>query len=150
MIKAMSTSYAKQTRVHLGTDSKVGGKTLKSYIEIDFMTCLVFGALISPTDPVAVLGILKKAKVPKNLEVKIVGESLFNDGIGVVVFLTFLGIAKQGTSEFEFQETILLLVEEIGGGIAIGLGLGYIVYRMLKSIDHYETEVLVKINKLGK
>ncbi|MCL4111768.1 UNVERIFIED_CONTAM: hypothetical protein GTU68_010766 [Idotea baltica] len=114
-------------------------------IEIDLLTCLVFGALISPTDPVAVLGILKKAKVPKNLEIKIVGESLFNDGIGVVIFLTFLGLAKQGIEGFEIKETGLVLLEEIGGGIGLGLFLGYLVYRMLKTIDHYETEVLITL-----
>jgi CPA1 family monovalent cation:H+ antiporter len=112
---------------------------------IDFIYCLLFGALISPTDPIAVLGILKKAGVPKKLETKIVGESLFNDGIGVVVFLTIFGIAASGGEDIHGSEILLLLVEEILGGIGLGLLLGWITYRLLKTIDDYAVEVMITL-----
>jgi monovalent cation:H+ antiporter, CPA1 family len=114
-------------------------------IEISFLHCLLFGALISPTDPIAVLGILKKAGVPKSLETKIIGESLFNDGIGVVIFITIFQLAQAGAGEFETSEVALLFLEEVGGGITLGLGLGYIAYHMMKSIDDYEVEVIITL-----
>lgn len=113
--------------------------------EIDYIYCLLFGALISPTDPIAVLGIMKDAKVPKKLEIKIVGESLFNDGIGVVVFLTLFNIASKGIANVEAGEIALLFAEEVIGGIALGLGLGFLAYRLMKSIDNYETEVMITL-----
>jgi CPA1 family monovalent cation:H+ antiporter len=114
-------------------------------ISIPFLHCLLFGALISPTDPIAVLGILKKAGVPKSLETKIVGESLFNDGIGVVVFITIFQLAQAGAGHFETSEVALLFLEEVGGGIALGLGLGYVAFRMMRSIDDYEVEVIITL-----
>ncbi|MEZ5041986.1 MAG: sodium:proton antiporter [Saprospiraceae bacterium] len=110
-----------------------------------FIHCLLFGALISPTDPIAVLGILKKAGVPKKLEIKIVGESLFNDGIGVVVFLTIFQLAQAGSGEIHLGEVAFVFLEEVGGGILLGLGLGWIAYRLMRSIDHYEVEVLISL-----
>ena len=112
---------------------------------IEFIYCLLFGALISPTDPIAVLGILKKANVPKKLETKIVGESLFNDGVGVVVFLTIFQIASFGTSNIEAFDVMLLFVKEVFGGIVLGLLLGWITYRLLKSIDDYHIEVIITL-----
>lgn len=114
-------------------------------INVQFIHCLLFGALISPTDPIAVLGILKKAKVPKKLETKIVGESLFNDGIGVVVFLVIFKIAEKGTGNIHASEIAMLFVEEVGGGIVLGLIVGYVTYRMLKSIDNYPVEVMITL-----
>ena len=114
-------------------------------LPLDFIYCLLFGALISPTDPIAVLGILKKAGVPKALETKIVGESLFNDGIGVVVFLTIFQLAQAGVGDIHFGEVALVFVEEVGGGIALGLGLGWIAYRLMKTIDNYEVEVMITL-----
>jgi CPA1 family monovalent cation:H+ antiporter len=113
--------------------------------DIPFLHCLIFGALISPTDPVAVLGIMKKANVPKNLEIKVVGESLFNDGIGVVVFVTLLGVASLGDAEMNFSHVGHLFLEEVGGGILLGVGLGYICFRAMRSIDHYQTEVMLSL-----
>ncbi|MFT5847123.1 MAG: CPA1 family monovalent cation:H+ antiporter [Psychroserpens sp.] len=112
---------------------------------INFIYCLLFGALISPTDPIAVLGILKKAGAPKKLEAKIVGESLFNDGVGVVVFLTIFAIAAKPDAAIEFSEIAKLFGQEVLGGIALGLILGYITYKLLKSIDNYEVEVIITI-----
>lgn len=112
--------------------------------EIQYIYCLLFGALISPTDPIAVLGILKKAGVPKKLETKIVGESLFNDGVGVVIFLTIFQIAKGG-SDIDPMDVITLFGQEVIGGILLGLVLGWITYRLMKSIDDYDIEVIITL-----
>ena len=114
-------------------------------LDVAFIYCLLFGALISPTDPIAVLGILKKAGAPKKLEAKIVGESLFNDGVGVVVFLTIFAIAAKPDAAIEFSEIAKLFGQEVLGGIGLGLILGYITYKLLKSIDDYEVEVIITI-----
>jgi len=114
-------------------------------LNIEFIHCLLFGALISPTDPIAVLGILKKVGVPKILETKIVGESLFNDGIGVVVFLTIFAIAQTGIDQVTVGEIGMLLLEEVVGGTILGLILGFIAYYLMKSIDDYSVEVLITI-----
>ena len=100
-------------------------------MQVGFIYCLLFGALISPTDPIAVLGILKKANVPKKLETKIVGESLFNDGVGVVVFLTIFQIASFGSENIAATDILLLFGKEVIGGIALGLILGWITYLSL-------------------
>ena len=113
--------------------------------QIDYIYCLLFGALISPTDPIAVLGILKDANAPKKLETKIVGESLFNDGVGVVIFLVIFKIAQQGVGAIEASEVGLLFFEEVVGGIALGLLAGWLVFQLMKVIDHYETEVMITL-----
>lgn len=112
-------------------------------INIDFIYCLLFGALISPTDPIAVLGILKTSGAPKSLETKIAGESLFNDGVGVVIFLALLGIATSG--EVSTGEVVLLFAEEAIGGVLFGLVIGWIAYRMLATVDKYQVEVLLTL-----
>jgi CPA1 family monovalent cation:H+ antiporter len=106
--------------------------------------CLLFGALISPTDPIAVLGILKTAGAPKSLETKITGESLFNDGIGVVVFVVLLELATGG-HELSLPHIAVLFAEEAVGGILFGLVLGGIAYWMLSRIDNYSVEVLITL-----
>jgi CPA1 family monovalent cation:H+ antiporter len=113
-------------------------------LQVDFIYCLLFGALISPTDPIAVLGILKQAGAPKKLETKIVGESLFNDGVGVVIFLTIFAIAKDGGA-VSLTYIAEMFVVEVLGGIALGLMLGWITYRLMKSIDDYDVEVIITI-----
>lgn len=113
-------------------------------IGLSLMHCLLFGALISPTDPIAVLGILKKAGVPESLETKICGESLFNDGVAVVVFLVLLHITAGG-QEVTVGSVIGLFAKETIGGMVFGLVAGMIAYLMLKSIDNYHVEVLITL-----
>lgn len=113
-------------------------------LQVKFVYCLLFGALISPTDPIAVLGILKKAGAPKKLEIKIVGESLFNDGVGVVVFLTIFGLAS-GSSDFSLSSVLELFVVEVFGGLLLGFVLGWLTYYFLKKIDDYNIEVIITL-----
>jgi CPA1 family monovalent cation:H+ antiporter len=114
-------------------------------MNIQYVYCLLFGALISPTDPIAVLGILKKAGAPKKLETKIVGESLFNDGVGVVVFLTIYQFASPGEGHTGVVDIMKLFGLEVIGGIALGLALGWITYRLMRSIDDYDIEVIITL-----
>ncbi len=115
--------------------------------EARFIMCLLFGALISPTDPIAVLGILKTLGAPRRLSTQIAGESLFNDGVGVVVFLAIFGIAGLGADHGEVGTAgiALLFVQEAFGGALFGLAAGYVAFLMLKSIDDYTVEVLISL-----
>ena len=113
-------------------------------MEISYLYCLLFGALISPTDPVAVLGILKKAGAPKSLETKITGESLFNDGEGVVVFISILGIIT-GDMNPNGSEIAKLFLFEVFGGLGLGFLLGLIAFMMLRNIDQYQVEILITL-----
>ena len=114
-------------------------------LQVKFIYCLLFGALISPTDPIAVLGILKKAGAPKKLEIKIVGESLFNDGVGVVVFLTIFGLASGSGNGFSLSSILELFMVEVFGGLLLGLILGWLTYYFLKKIDDYNIEVIITL-----
>ncbi len=113
-------------------------------LPIPLIYCLLFGALISPTDPIAVMGILKSAGAPKNLELVISGESLFNDGVGVVIFSLLLGTLASGEAP-TFAHGAELLAHEAGGGLLFGLVLGYTTFRLLRSIDNYQVEVLITL-----
>ena len=148
-------------------------------IEVRFIYCLIFGSIVAPTDPIAVLGIFKSLGAPKSLETKIAGESLFNDGVGVVVFIALLGIAgldghgeshadenpqesnqvvqqserehpHEAHADTEVAETnasdvAKLFALEAGGGIALGFVLGLLAFLLLRSIDHYATEILISL-----
>ncbi|MEZ4400633.1 MAG: sodium:proton antiporter [Kofleriaceae bacterium] len=110
---------------------------------ISFISCLLFGALISPTDPIAVLGILKSAGAPHAVAVTITGESLFNDGVGVVIFLVVMGVAAGG--EPTAGSVAHLFFQEALGGAVFGLAVGYVGFRLLRSIDQYSVELLITL-----
>ncbi|WP_373707326.1 cation:proton antiporter [Kaistella sp.] len=114
-------------------------------LDIPFINCLLFGALISPTDPIAVMGILKTANIPKSLETKISGESLFNDGVAVVLFVAIFEISKVGLENMGFADITLLFLREAGGGIILGTILGSVGTYILKTIDDYSVEVMVTL-----
>jgi len=113
-------------------------------LDLPLMYCLLFGALISPTDPIAVMSILKSAGAPKDLELVITGESLFNDGVGIVIFAILLSMLTSGVTPTT-GSALALLGREAGGGVVFGLVLGYVTYRLLKSVDEYQVEVLLTL-----
>lgn len=115
-------------------------------LEIPYIYCLVFGALISPTDPVAVLSILKGAKVRKSLETKIAGESLFNDGVAVVAFAVILQLAQGGDKELTVMNVVWLLLREAGGGFLLGIALGITASKAMRMIDDYKVSVLITLS----
>lgn len=115
-------------------------------LQMNYIYCLLFGALISPTDPIAVLSMVKKHKISKNLEIKIAGESLFNDGIGVVVFLTILSIVEVGSENVTASDVSILFAKEVFGGVFIGVVFGYLGMRLLNVLDNEEViEVLITL-----
>jgi CPA1 family monovalent cation:H+ antiporter len=114
-------------------------------IRIEFIYCLLFGAFISPTDPIAVLAILKEANLPSSLGTKISGESLFNDGVAVVLFVSIEEIIRSGSQHFDLLHVIKLFVQEALGGVLFGAILGYTGFLALRSIDNYKVEILITI-----
>ncbi len=121
---------------------------------IPFLHALLFGALISPTDPIAVLGIMKSVGASRQLEVQVAGESLFNDGLAVVIFLVLLQLAGQGGAagngataslSIEIGAVAVLLLKEVGGAVVLALAAGYLTYQMLRRVDNYQVEVLLTL-----
>lgn len=115
------------------------------HMNVGYIYCLLFAALISPTDPIAALAILKRAGLPVSLETKIAGESLFNDGVAVVIFLTIMEVAQTGIDKLSVVDISILFIRETGGGLLFGLLLGRIGYYILRSIDKYEIEVMITV-----
>jgi len=115
------------------------------HFPLDFLYCLLFGALISPTDPIAVISILRQAKIPATLEAKISGESLFNDGVAVVLFIAIYEIVEPGPTHFDAGHIAGLFFREVGGGLLFGALLGYCGYLLLRTIDHYQVEVMITL-----
>ncbi|GAB0154926.1 sodium:proton antiporter [Chryseobacterium sp. Alg-005] len=115
-------------------------------LQLPFIYCLVFGALISPTDPVAVLSILKQANVSKALETKVAGESLFNDGMAVVVFTVVMQLAIGKEVDLGVESIIILLMKEAGGGLLLGVILGWVTSRLMREVDDYIISVLVTLS----
>lgn len=120
-------------------------------VPLGFLYCLLFGALISPTDPVAVLGVMRRAGAPRSLEAKVIGESLFNDGLGVVIFLTLLSLAPvHGEAAAHAGSAgvggiALFLLREAGGGLAFGLAAGALGYLLLRTLDDHRLEILITL-----
>lgn len=120
--------------------------TMLVKIHMSYMYCLLFGALISPTDPVAVGAIIRNSKLPVNLSTIISGESLFNDGVGLVLFITILEAIRSGIDNITFTQTALLFIREVFGGIGLGLILGFIAFRLMRSVNDFQTIVLVSLS----
>lgn len=121
------------------------GLCLVLHFPLSLLYCLLFGALISPTDPIAVLSILRQANIPATLETKISGESLFNDGVAIVLFIAIYEIVSPGPIQFDAWHIAGLFLQEAGGGLILGALLGYCGFYLLRSIDHYQVEVMITL-----
>lgn len=120
--------------------------TMLFNIHMSYIYCLLFGALISPTDPVAVGAIIRNSKLPVNLSTIISGESLFNDGVGLVLFITLLEAIRSGIDNITFAQTAFLFLKEVCGGVILGLLLGYIGFRLMRSVTDFQTIVLLSLS----
>lgn len=140
-------TVALMATIGVGLSTLIVGVGFSWLTGMPLLIALVFGALISPTDPVAVLGVLREASLRKSLETKIAGESLFNDGVGYVVFLVLVGMAfPHGDAHGSgLADAVKLFAEEALGGAILGIGLGWLTFRLMRRIDDYSLEVLLTL-----
>lgn len=147
-LKEQAWTIGLMATLGVGLSTAVVGVGFSWVTGMPLLAALTFGALISPTDPVAVLGVLKEADLPKTLETKIAGESLFNDGVGYVVFLVLVGLAFPQPGDHGPEDIVgvaIFFVQEAGGGALLGGVLGWLVFQVMKRIDDYPLEVLLSL-----
>lgn len=147
-LREQAWTIALMATLGIGLSTAVVGVGFSWVTGMPLLAALTFGALISPTDPVAVLGVLKEADLPRSLETKIAGESLFNDGVGYVVFLVLVGLAfpsPGGHAPQDAAGVALFFVQEAGGGALLGATLGWLVFQVMKRIDDFPLEVLLSL-----